>query len=305
MRILVVHAQGVFPGHQGLLCITCLRQRLVFQRTQGRDGHMLRVDQVRRRVHEAVGDALQRAKVGQIEGERSMQLVAVGLFKPSRIAREGGLDLLIGRTHVHRGGSATRRISRLHRRLDQRFGERTGRTGHRGSVARRDRERARTRTHGALRDPASQTAQLASRTQRTCIERLVLDKGHFGVALQFLDALDLLISHFRLTPCLVDHLFGVSDDEVLVADLGVVAPADGRRDGQEGRDIVTFDLGVVGSGSQRISLPFVETSLSLGLSRAGLERGIGRRNVVDNVRQVFTLADGGVGRVGVGDNSHG
>lgn len=303
MGILVVHAQRVFPGQQGLFRIARLRQRLVFQRAQSGKGNMLRVDQVRRSVHEAIRHALQGAKVRQVERERGVQLVAVRILETGGVASKCRLNLLIRRTQEHQVGSTASSVGGLHRSLHQRFREGSGRTGHRSGVGGRHREGASS-THRTLRDPASQAASLASRAQRTCVERLVLNQGNLGIALQLFDALDLLIGHFRLAASLVDHFLSVSNDKVLVADLGVVTPARGRTDGLEGRDVIAFDLGVVSGGSQRVGLPLVEASLSLDLLQGRLKRGFGRRNVVDDIRQVFTLADRGVGRESIGDHSH-
>lgn len=303
MGILVVHAQRVFPGQQGLFRIARLRQRLVFQRAQRGEGDVLRIDQIRRSVHETIRHALQCAKVRQVERERGVQLVTVRILEAGSIARKGRLHLFIRRTQKHQVGRTAGGVGGLHRGLHQRFRERTGRTCHGSGVGRRYREGARS-AHRALSDPAGQASGLTSRTQSSGVERLVLNQGNLGIALQLLDALDLLIGHFRLAASLVYHFLSVSNDKVLVADLGVITPARGRTDGLEGRDVIAFDLGVVGGGGQGVGLPLVETSLSLDLLQGRLKRGFGRRNVVDDIRQVFTLADRGVGRESIGDHSH-
>lgn len=306
MSVLVVHLQTIFPGQQHLLGIARLSQRLGLHVTQGLERDVIKVEQVGRvlRAEEAIWHDLQATEVGHIEVERGVQLVAVGLLETGGVAGEGRDDHLIRGTNQQDAGRATGRISRLHGRLDQRFSQRSGGARHRGGIAGRDRERTRTGTHRTLSDPASQTSSLASRARRTSVERLVADQSDFRITLQLFHLLHLLERNFGLAASLVDHLFGVRDDEVLVADLRVVAPTGAGSNGGERTDVVTFQLRVVSRSSKGIRLPLEETSDTLGLLQGRIQRRLGGRNDVDDIRQILTLTDGGVRGVGICNDGH-
>jgi hypothetical protein len=106
-------------------------------------------------------------------------------------------------------------------------------------------------------------------------------------------------------PGVLDRALGAGDAHHLVRDLAEVAEPDGGRDG-DGDGVVALELGIGGiDRGERLRLPFViDGGRLLALAR-GHERGVGGIDAVDDVGQIFPVADGVVGGERCCFDSHG
>ena len=107
-----------------------------------------------------------------------------------------------------------------------------------------------------------------------------------------------MVSLFRLATSFVHCIQSARDFDGLLNDLGVVAQT-GRGTHRGIGCVITFHSGVVGRGSsQRVSLPLMVDSSGFRLADRRHDGGVGGGDVINNIAQVFTLTNSGIGLIG-------
>ena len=134
---------------------------------------------------------------------------------------------------------------------------------------------------------------------------MVSQSRRFDVTLQFGAFLGQLIGDFRTAAGFVQLFQGTRNQDVFTADLGVVGQTVSSDSGGERGDVVAFNNGVVGNGGgQFVNLPFINGVGGGTTANVAGERGVFRRDVVNDIGEVFADALRVITRVGVGNSSH-
>src|SRR5262245_49446019 len=309
--LLVPRHQCVFRQHLPALGIAGARERdgdhLAPVEIGDRPHLRLQHERVAR-AHEAVGHDLEHAEVAIVELHRGDDLLRLGVLGRRGAAGEGRERLLVEAADHDAVGLAARVPDRLQHALELVLLERAlAAVGAGAGAVRRRRVHAR----GALRrvglDPGQHRGELArGRAFRARGLGLVgADQDRLHVALE-LEALEhFLVLELVVAAGVLDRTLGAGHADDLVRDLAEVAEPDGGRD-RDGDSVVTFELGVSGiDRGERLCLPFViDGGRLLALAR-GHERGVGGIDAVDDVGQIFSVADGVVGGERCCFDSHG
>lgn len=250
------------------------------------------------------GNDLDRTELGNVDLIAGMDLVAVGLLETGRAASKGRGQHLVTGTYEQGVRHAALGVGILHRCFEQGFRERSVSSSHRSGVGREHRSRT-TRTERAVsRHPATHATGLTGRSRSTRIERGVLKQGELDVLLEFLALLELLIVDLARAASGLDGLLGIGDDELDTADLRIVADARGRVNGRERRYVIAFNLRIRRGGTQGVGLPFEVRIVRRLLRQGRQERGFCRADVIDQIRQFFTVTLRLVALEGIGRCSH-
>ena len=298
MSGLILNLKRDFSQKLSVLAVTGLSQFIGLERTQISKCCVFRIkNQSFTNTHEAVRNNRHRAKVRHVhvssanDGRRSVRRSHVTLSSDT----SKGRDFLLARCTNHQD---LRRATRLehfsHNGTQQSFSEGTlsaigtGRNTNRCRIS-----TARTEVRVGL-DPRQQRTHLTSDGRRTSRTTLVSQQDGFQITLQFSRSLSQLVSLFRLTTSLVHCVQSARNLNSLLDDLGIVAQTNRRGQGCRS-SVSTFNSSVSsGCSSQRVSLPLVVNSGCFGLANRRHERSLGRRDVIDDVGQVFTLTNSGM-----------
>ncbi len=297
----VTDFQGQLGKNLSLLAITSLSQIVGLERTQVSKSSVLRIKhQSVTATHKAVRDDGDNTKVRLVQVStskdrhfaRSVAVVAM-LGKASKVRN----NLLQSGRHNQEAGRSTRSKHLLNHILEHGLGEGTGRvsvnTGRDtdGRWVFTSSRGTRTFVGVGLDVRQKRTEFTGSRGVTSRLTLVGRDDG-LNVTLEFGRSLGKLISLLRLTTSLVYGLQGARNLNSLLDDLGVVTNT-GRGAQGSGCRICALNGRIPRGGcGKRIRLPFMKHGSCFGLANRGHDRRILGADVIDNIREVFTGANG-------------
>ena len=317
MRSFGVHLQAPLHEDHALLGIAGLRKLFGGERTEEGNACVLRIKHESITLTlEAVRDNAHISEIGNVDISRADDgrgTVADHFLTDFRDTGKARHALLVDRADHQDLRRTASRPHLLDDALEDRLRERA-KVGIHSIRTRRVRLRgvARVVTANALvgvglqeRQERAGATKRGRDASRASGGRLVRQHDRLHVALQLSRTLGELVGQLRTTASLVHRLERAREDDGLAADLRVVAHTDGRGRLVERRDVVTFDLRVGSRGSGKgVGLPLEERVLDVLAANVAHERGLFRRDVIDNIRERLADTLGGKGIVSVTGLGH-